>query len=449
VLIQNTKRRKIKAKVTLQSIESDVREQLANKISGTHMGLWLLLPEYQRLGTWDILQHLFANANDTISTKVGMQLINESALGVNRIRAKGSLANQGFAIANGLPFLAADETVHLLLNSHTVEQYSNSQKQIMQMRSLQQHYSEKNLFAIDPHRITTSTKRITPFKKKKPELPGTKVLQTFFCVDAVTGQPLCFINGSSGRNCSSATLQLMNLLQDAGLQKGLFLADKEHFTLEIGEWFAQEDNYDILMPAPYIDKIKTIYPKLEYKRNWAGYATAESEFQFKGSDEKLRLLVQRQGEIEEKYSYKGFLTTSKNDIIELLTTDYPTRWTVEEFFNFEQAHGWNNASTHNLNIKYGKQTLALMAQAATHQLKRKLPDDYTSYTAESLAGNILSNMEGDIRVKEDKIIVTYYGNHEKLKLKNNYENIENQLIKEGINPKIPWLFDFKLEYRFK
>jgi hypothetical protein len=141
-----------------------------------------------------------------------MQLINESALGVNRIRAKGSLANQGFAIANGLPFLAADETVHLLLNSHTVEQYSNSQKQIMQTRSLQQHYSEKNLFAIDPHRITTSTKRITPFKKKKPELPGTKVLQTFFCVDAVTGQPLCFINGSLGRNCSSATLQLMNLL---------------------------------------------------------------------------------------------------------------------------------------------------------------------------------------------------------------------------------------------
>jgi hypothetical protein len=203
------------------------------------------------------------------------------------------------------------------------------------------------------------------------------------------------------------------------------------------------------MPAPYIDKIKTIYPTLEYKRNWAGYATAESEFQFKGSDEKLRLLVQRQGEIEEKYSYKGFLTTSKNDIIELLTTDYPTRWTVEEFFNFEQAHGWNNASTHNLNIKYGKQTLALMAQAATHQLKRKLPDDYKSYTAESLAGNILSNMEGDIRVEEDKIIVTYYGNHEKLKLKNNYENIENQLIKEGINPKIPWLFDFKLEYRFK
>jgi hypothetical protein len=448
-LIQNTKRRKIKAKVTLQSIESDVREQLANKISGTHMGLWLLLPEYQRLGTWDILQHLFANTNDTISTRVGMQLINESALGVNRIRAKGSLANQGFAIANGLPFLAADETVHLLLNSHTVEQYSNSQKQIMQMRSLQQHYSEKNLFAIDPHRITTSTKRITPFKKKKPELPGTKVLQTFFCVDAVTGQPLCFINGSSGRNCSSATLQLMNLLQDAGLQEGLFLADKEHFTLEIGEWFAKEDNYDILMPAPYIDKIKTIYPTLEYKRNWAGYATAESEFQFKGSDEKLRLLVQRQGEIEEKYSYKGFLTTSKNDIIELLTTDYPTRWTVEEFFNFEQAHGWNNASTHNLNIKYGKQTLALMAQAATHQLKRKLPDDYKSYTAESLAGNILSNMEGDIRVEEDKIIVTYYGNHEKLKLKNNYENIENQLIKEGINPKIPWLFDFKLEYRFK
>jgi hypothetical protein len=449
VVIQKTRRTELKAKVTLQSIESDIRDQLANKICGTHMGLWLLIPEYQKLGAWDILNNLLGNTGNMLSSRIGMQLVNESALGVNRIRAKGSLANQGFAIANGLSFLAADESVHLLLNQHTVEEYSTSQKQIMQLRSLQEHYSNQHLFAIDPHRIMTSTQRITPLKRKRPELPGTKVLQTFFCVDAITGQPLCFINGSSGKNCSSATLHLMNMLQDAGIKEGLFLADKEHFTLEIGEWFAQANGFDILMPAPSINKITASYRTLEYKRNWAGYATAETEFQFNESKLKFRLIVQRQGEIENGYNYKGFLTTSKKDIIELLTNDYPTRWTVEEFFNFEQAHGWNNASTHNLNIKYGKQTLALLAQAATHQLKRKLPIDYKTNTAESLAKNILTNMEGDIRVEDDKIIITYYGGHERLDLKKQYHNIENQLINHGVNPKIPWLFDFKLDFRFK
>jgi len=29
---------------------------LAEKISGTHVGLWLLIPEHLRLGTWDLLK---------------------------------------------------------------------------------------------------------------------------------------------------------------------------------------------------------------------------------------------------------------------------------------------------------------------------------------------------------------------------------------------------------
>jgi hypothetical protein len=413
------------------------------------MGLWLLIPEYQKLGTWDIVKQLFDKSNQLFAPRIGMQLINESALGVNRIRARGSLANQGFSVANGLSFLASDETVHSILDSCTIEDYQTTQQQIIQLRALHGHYSNEHVYAIDPHRISSATKRIAPIKKKKVDLPGTKVLQTFFCVDAITGQPLGFINGSSGKNCSAATLQLMGVLQKAGITEGLFLADKEHFTLEIGEWFANNKNFDILMPAPYIEKIRSVYKTLAYTRNWAGYATAETDFHFNNSKEKFRLIVQRQGEVEGNYTYKGFLTTSQKDIIELLTDQYPNRWTVEEFFNFEQALGWNNASTHNLNIKYGKQTLALLAQAATNQIKNKLPQEFKSNTAESFAKNILTNMEGDIKVKDDKIIVTYYGGHEKLNLKTHFENIEQQLINQGINPNIPWLLDYKLDFRFK
>ena len=103
----------------------------------------------------------------------------------------------------------------------------------------------------------------------------------------------------------------------------------------------------------------------------------------------------------------------------------------------------------NLNIKYGKQTLALIAQAATHQLKNKLPDNYNHWTAAHTAQQVLTNMEGDLRVEDDTIIVTYYRDHEKLNLRHNFENISQILQSEGVNPKIPWLFDFKLDFRFK
>ena len=37
------------------SLERGVRQLLADKISGNLVGLWLLVPEHLRLGTWDLL----------------------------------------------------------------------------------------------------------------------------------------------------------------------------------------------------------------------------------------------------------------------------------------------------------------------------------------------------------------------------------------------------------
>lgn len=423
---------------------------MAKKISGTHVGLWLLIPELIRLGAWDILKSLFEKqGSDSLLTHIGMQLVNESAIGVNRLRIRGSLANQGFSVANGLSFLAADETVHELLDSCTVNDYKVAQEKIYHMRHLQNHYSPEHVYAIDPHRIVSNTKRITPLKKKKPDAPAAKTLQTFFCVDVKTGQPIAFTNGSSGKKCSSATIELMQDIKNMGITHGLFLSDKEHFTKEIAEWFIENKGFEILMPAPEIKKIIDMFGKQEYTRQWAGYSTAETIFAFNSSDIKLRLIIQREGEVAENYKYKGFLTNSNKSAVSLLSENFPKRWTIENFFNFEQSHGWANASTMNLNIKYGKQTLALIGQAATHQLKQKLPGDYKNWTAKSLADNLLTNLDGDIRVKKDKIIVTYYGDQKKLELAKHYSNISKQLTQEGFSPKIPWLLDFELEFRFK
>jgi hypothetical protein len=38
-----------------QSLERGVRQILADKVTGSHLGLWLLVPEHLRLGSWDLL----------------------------------------------------------------------------------------------------------------------------------------------------------------------------------------------------------------------------------------------------------------------------------------------------------------------------------------------------------------------------------------------------------
>lgn len=410
----------------------------------------VLIPEYLRLGTWDLLRGLFKKPEDhSLSARLGLQLVNEAALCENRIRPKNTLCNQGFALANGLSFLATDETVHEILDHHTIEEYEELQITLRRLRHLQGHYHPQNILVLDPHRIVSATQRTMPKKKKRPAEPAHKMLQTFFCNDALSGQPLAFTIGSSGRACSKATLQLLGMLQQSGIDNALLVADNEHFTTEILTHIVKHTDMDVLVAVPHTKKITACFDQLDYQPLWAGYAIGQTDFKSIGGSHPYKLIVQREGEKPETYTYKAFLSTQDKSVVELLTQNYPQRWTIEEFFNFEGDMGWNRASTFNLNICYGKQSLALIAQAAMYQLKNKLPKPYKQWTARHTAGQILTNMEGDIRVKEDTIIVTYYRDYRNLGIEQYYHNLPHILEKEGINPRIPWLYDFKLDFRFK
>lgn len=451
IKIQQTKRKQQTIKVSQASNERYVREQLASKVSGSHMGLWLLIPEYLRLGVWDLVKGMFNGHANRMASQLALQMINESALCVSRIRERGSLCHQGFSLVNGLSFLASDESIHDLLDSQSMQQYEEMQVNLLRLRGLQAHYQKgEQVLALDPHRILSASQRIMARKKKRPEEPSRKMMQTFFCNDVVTGQPLGFTIASTGKTCSKATLQLLQLMESAGIiNNALILADKEHFTEEISAYFHHHNAMDMLVPAPDIKPVTDKFKDIDFHPHWAGYALGETQYNYHKSDLNYRLIVQREGELPQQYSYVPFLTTSQKSATELLTRHFSRRWSIEEFFNFEGDMGWNRASTFNLNIRYGKQSLALLAQAATYQLKNKLPKPYSQWTAAQLASKVLTNMEGDIRVKDDTIIVTYYRDHENLNLQDFYEGISQKLTNEGVNPKIPWLFDFKLDFRFK
>jgi len=192
---------------------------LANKVSGSHMGLWLLVPECLRLGGWDLVCGLFGDQWE-IPDRLAMQLVNESARCVNRIRKKDSLCHKGFSLVNGLSFLATDESIHHILDQKTVSHYADFQAALMKIRMLDGLYMHGvRILAIDPHRIGSTSGRVMVQKKKRPDLPSTKMMQTFFCNDVITGQPLGFTLSASGKTCSQATLQLLDRVGEVLLSR--------------------------------------------------------------------------------------------------------------------------------------------------------------------------------------------------------------------------------------
>lgn len=383
-----------------------------------------------------------------------MQMVNESALCVNGMRPKRTISHQGFDILNGLGYIVSDKTIHELLERTTIYQTKQLQIALGKIRKQLGDYQSK-IYILDPHKIVSYSKCITPKKIISHDLKPQKVLQTFFCIEAHSGQPIGFIIGSSGRTVSDASNELFDMLLEINPEGGLILADTEHSTASIMERVIREKNLEAIIPAPRNKKIEKYYEKINYVESqgmWIGYSIGSIPYRLGEMQNDLTLILQRIQQELGSYDYKPFFSTvqkTEDEYKDMVTIKFRDRWNIEEFFNFESALGWNRSSTINLNIRYGKMTMGLIAQAAIYRLRQKLPKPYKTWTAEHLARSLFSSIDGNIRVKNDTIMVTFYNFPEKLGLKEYYHNISDRLQEEGINSKIPWLYDFKLDYRFK
>jgi len=432
-----------------------VRQQLADGVCGNHLGLWLLAPEHLRLGTWDLLCGWTSQPSQNAEPRLAMQLLHEAALCVTGIRQSRCLRHRGFELANGLPFVATDRAIHDLLNAHTIAEAEAVQVALGRIRHACGHYCGK-LLAIDPHRLLSHTKRQTRVRQAGKNSKAAKTTQTFFCLDADTSQPLCLTIGTSATTVSQVTGHLLDLagqiLPDQDWRT-LVLADCEHFTVKLVEDIYRDSKFDLVVPMPgqpYIQKLLKAIPPEQFTRHWAGMATAKIPYAFSNSDAgPFHLLAQRSRETPQEYGYKGFLCTADRDEVETLSADFPKRWHIEEFFNANQDLGWRRAGTQNLHIRYGQMTMALLAQASIYQLRQRLPDPLGQWNAQHLAKDIFCGLDGGLRVHGDTVVVTYNNAPDATMLREHFEGLPERLEAEGIPPGIPWLYNLKLDFRFK
>lgn len=432
-----------------------MRQLLADKVSGNLVGLWLLIPEHLRLGTWDLLCGWSGQTSERIEPRLALQLIHEAALCSTGLRHQRVLSQRGFELAHGLPFVASDAAMHGLLSERTVAQAQRLQVALGKIRRVSGDYLAK-LLVIDPHRIRSYSKRLMRRYRDDQKTKPFKVAPTFFALDPDTHQPVCFTTATSARTATTAAIELLELAAEIlRPQPGetLVMADLEHLTAELFQHVQRQTPFDLLVPMKNersLQKQLRAIPAEKFTRRWAGFATWKQPYRMAERDAgELFQFVQRTGERPDDYRLGAFLSTTDREEVDALTLDYPKRWHVEEFFNAHQALGWKRAGTMNLNIRYGQMTMALIAQAVLQQLRRRLEEPFATWDAGHLAKSLLGGLEGDVRVKHDTIVVTYYNAPNVERLRQHYEELPDRLQSENVNPKIPWLYDFKLDFRFR
>jgi hypothetical protein len=414
-----------------RSIEYGVRQFLADKVMGNLAGIWLLAPELLRLGTWDLVCGWTRQNPGRVEPRSALQLIHEAALCRTGLRHPRTLNQRIFELANGLPFLASDTAVHELLGARSVADSVDFQVALGKIRRASGHFRGR-LLAVDPHRVQSYSKRHVRLHQHDERQRPMKSAQTFFVLDADTGQPICLTTGTSARTAAAAALELLNLASDilnpqAG--EALVLADSEHFTVELLDQVKTGTNFDLLVPMinrpPLRAQLSALPPEV-FRPRWAGYATAKLAYTPQDSRAgPFHQFVQRQGERPEEYRFNAFLGTRDGDEVEQLTDHFPRRWHVEEFFNANQALGWNRAGTCNLNIRYGQMTMALVAQAAIDQFRKRLASPTANWDARHVATAYFAGLEGDVRIQDGKILVTYYNASDAARMREQYENLRS------------------------
>ena len=210
---QRTQKRKWREPCDTASLERGVRQLLADKVSGNLIGLWLLIPEHLRLGTWDLLCGWSGQPGGRVEPRLAFQLVHEAALCITGARQQRVLSQRGFELANGLPFVASDVAIHSLLDGHAVAESQRLQVALGRIRRTSGDFAGK-LLAIDPHRTQSYRKRQMRRYRDDQKTKPFKVAPMFFALDPDTHQPVCFTIATSARTATTAAIELLKLVDE-------------------------------------------------------------------------------------------------------------------------------------------------------------------------------------------------------------------------------------------
>ena len=251
---------------------------LSDKVSGDLAGVWLLVAEHLRLGTWDLLCGWTKQPSERAEPRLALQMVHEAAVCTTGIRSERTLHKRaGFELVNGLPFVAADTTIHQLLSERAVDDSQQLQIALGKLRLASGHF-QGHLLAIDPHRVRSHSRRQMRERIEKGGQIPTKMAQTFWALDADTHQPVCFTSATSARGVGKATPELLDLageiLRPLNVHT-LVLADAEHFAGNLLQDVRQRPRFDLLVPIPnqpsYRKKFAMI-PEDQFIRRWKASA---------------------------------------------------------------------------------------------------------------------------------------------------------------------------------
>ena len=434
--------------VTRHGIAHEVTTLLKKGLTSTSVGGFFFIPYLLQLNIFDLFEKMGKPKLEGVPNEnLAIGFVFESLFGYTKgIRSIDSVSRADFALLAGLPFLPSPATQYRYLQSVSCKSALDFQVALGKKLVALGQITPGPPINIDGHNVPTYSRKEMKQSYLTKEGRYGKAIRCFYTQDQTSKKPLIAMATYSGTSVAQATDEIAVRTRDILDGRYMLVADKEWYIGRLIQELHEQYGISILVPvkksSSRVAEFESIsfdkYHTSEFGTIAAVYTTMKD---FKGP---LQMFLKRQPDGK----MFGLITPEQTLESESAMPTYTKRWRIEGFFNENDFLGINRLPSLNLNAIQTMLCFRLVAYHVMDNLRNGLGEDYASKTPESIYREFISGVQGRIELKSDTIVVHVYNFKHEHAIASIMSNLEVKLEKANVNPRIPWLGNRRLAFRF-
>ncbi len=421
---------------------------LKRGLTTTSAGGFFFIPYLLQLKLHDYLGEMGGPKLEGIpKERLALAIIFESLFGYKKgIRAFDSVSKADFGLLFGLPFLPSPSTEYRYLQDISVKEALDFQISMSSRLVELGHIPSDCPVNIDGHNVKTYSRKEMKRSYLTKEDRYGKAIRTFYTQDQHSGKPLIALAAYSGTTVAQVTQRISELTQNILKKEFIMVADKEWYCGQLINELHKTNGISLLVPVKRSKKRIAEFESIPwdaYEKTIEGniatlYTTMKD---YNGS---LRLFLKQQPDNK----YFALLTPHAQIDKDVAMPTYRNRWDIETFFGQNDYLGINQFPSLNLNAIQAVLSLRLTAFNAMDNFRMDLGGEHISKTPELIYRHFIDGVQGRLQLRGDIIVVNIYGLKYSKDIASLFLNLDKKLSNSGIDTRIPWLGNRRLEFKF-
>jgi hypothetical protein len=400
------------------------------------------------LGALDLLASLGTPKHEGIPTeRLAVGLVFESIFGYTAgIRAVDTVSRADFGLLAGLPFLPSPSTQYRFLQSVPVNHGLHFQTVLGKRLVARGQVTPGHPINVDGHNIKIYSRKAMKHSFIAQEDRYGKAIRTFYTQDQVSKKPLIALAAYSGTTVSQVTHRLATLTREILGRDFLLVADKEWYCGQLIQDLHTQYGVAVLTPVKSSPKRQVEFdavPLDQYDKtiwgNVAAVYTTMADF-----DGPLRMLLKKR----RNGKYFALITPADDMTADTAMPTYTKRWRIENFFAENAFLGVNHLPSLNLNAIQTMLSLRLLAFHVVDNFRHDLGPAYQKKTPELIHREFVDGVQGRVQLRGNIIEVSIYGFEHEAAAAAILTHLDTKLEKAGVDPRIPWLGNRRLRFKF-